>query len=58
MDKNGETFGYLKTKSSELSDSMIKEDIFIRPQIHEIIHHHHFMDANSMASIQRTAWEM
>ena len=44
LDKHGEGFGYLRKTFPKLSDSKLKEGIFIGPQIREIIHDDNFVE--------------
>lgn len=37
MDENGQEFLYLKMKFHKLSETKIQEDIFVSPQISEVI---------------------
>ncbi|KAJ4446671.1 hypothetical protein ANN_13368 [Periplaneta americana] len=54
LDKHGQGFGYLRIKFPKLSDSKLKEGIFIGPQIHEITHDDNFVEL--LTKKEKCAW--
>jgi len=55
MDKNGTGFHYLKEKFPHVSDSKIKEGIFVRPQIRALIRDGNFEDL--LSQIEKSGWK-
>ncbi|UYV74872.1 hypothetical protein LAZ67_12001574 [Cordylochernes scorpioides] len=54
MDRNASGFGYLKQKCSSISDTKIKEGIFVGPQIRELLQYGNFQ--NSLNEVEAAAW--
>ena len=55
LDKNAAGFHYLKEKFPRVSDSKVKEGIFMRPQIRALIRDGYFEDLPSQ--IEKSAWK-
>ncbi|UYV61504.1 hypothetical protein LAZ67_1005082 [Cordylochernes scorpioides] len=54
MNRNASGFAYLKLKCSSISDSKIKEGIFVGPQIRELLQDGNFL--NSLNEVQAAEW--
>ncbi|UYV64447.1 hypothetical protein LAZ67_3000735 [Cordylochernes scorpioides] len=54
MDQNASGFAYLKQKFSSISEAMIKEGIFVGPQIRELQQDGNFQ--NSLNEVEAAAW--
>ena len=54
LDHHKPAFQYLKNKFPKISDAKIKEGIFVRPQIRELMLDEKF--AATMDNHERTAW--
>ncbi|UYV63393.1 hypothetical protein LAZ67_2003945 [Cordylochernes scorpioides] len=54
MDRNASGFAYLKQKISSISEAMIKEGIFVGPQIRELQQDGNFQ--NSLNEVEAAAW--
>ncbi|UYV75022.1 hypothetical protein LAZ67_12002126 [Cordylochernes scorpioides] len=54
MDRNASGFAYLKQKCSSISDTKIKEGIFVGPQIRELLQDVNFQ--NSLNEVETAAW--
>jgi len=55
LDKNSAGFHYLKEKFPRVSDSKIKEGIFVCPQIRALIRDGNFEDL--ISQIEKSAWK-
>jgi hypothetical protein len=55
MDTNGAGFMYLKRKFPRLSDAKIKDEIFLGPQIRELIKDEQFV--KQMNEVGKSAWQ-
>ena len=42
INKEGKAFRYLRNKFPKISDAKVKEGIFVRPQIHQLMKDHAF----------------
>ena len=54
MDKTGRGFEYVRSKSSNVSDAKVKEDIFIGPQIRELMQEKQFDE--DLNETERNSW--
>ena len=55
MDRDGEGFKYLKSKFPRISEAKIKEEIFVEPQIRELMKDPYF--DTKLNEVEAPAWE-